>query len=294
MKHGRSARLSLIAAISLIISIIACKRETGPETPPVAGNLVFVTDNDPASYLMIQVVGKVRSAFPDINITWLPVRKFNIPEGAFVLKTAARTFPEGTVLAGLVEPGAKGKRLVYEAGGRRIFAPDNTISTRILHEYPGTKCYFVENTSVLGGMNSEDMSFGDFYAFTICSLLSGAKLSDFGSSCEYPETFPVQDPVADGDSILGEILFTDNFGNCLTNIPDSLISSIPPGTVLTLHADSVSLKLVLGFAYNSVPVGDNVCFVNSSGLLEIAVNYGNFSEKYGLSAGSRITLLKSG
>jgi S-adenosylmethionine hydrolase len=117
-------------------------------------------------------------------------------------------------------------------------------------------------------------------------------VSGFGSKCTSPNTFPLQTAVVKGDSILGQILFTDNFGNCITNIPDHLISQIPVGTILTLKSDTVQLNIELGVTYASVPVGENVCFINSSNFLELAVDYGDFSDKYKLGAGSLIKLIK--
>ncbi|MCX6269339.1 MAG: SAM-dependent chlorinase/fluorinase [Bacteroidetes bacterium] len=132
--------------------------------------------------------------------------------------------------------------------------------------------------------------FEEFYARAICSLISEAPGSGFGPLCSSPKTFPVQDPLLKGDSILGEILFSDNFGNCITNISDSITAKFPLGTVFTLKSDTLHQNLVLGTTYSSVPVGDNVCFINSSKLLELAINYGNFSGTYHLGAGTRINL----
>ncbi|MFZ4569915.1 MAG: SAM hydroxide adenosyltransferase [Bacteroidales bacterium] len=50
--------------------------------------------------------------------------------------------------------------------------------------------------------------------------------------------------------------------------------------------------MTMGVSYSSVPVGSNVCFVNSSQRLELAVNYGNFSGKFNISASSKIAIIK--
>jgi len=277
----------MIIAVGLLLTFASCARD---EKPEVAGNLVIVTDNDPGSFIMIRILGEVRSSFPDIHITYLQSKEFDISDGAFLLGTALESFPDGTVFAGIIEPGANSKRIVFQVGLSRVFSPDNTLPTRILHGNPGTSCYFVENPAVLGGSRPKDLSFEDFYARSVCSLISETELSGFGPLCSSPKTFPVQDPVWAGDSIVGEILFTDNFGNCITNIPESLVTHFPVGTLLTLKSDTVQLHVMMGVTYSSVVVGENVCFINSSKLLKLAVNYGNFSGKYGVSSGRRISL----
>jgi S-adenosylmethionine hydrolase len=289
MKQLSYTRDLIITAVCLLLTFSSCAKN---ESGKVAGNLVLVTDTDPGSFLMIKILGEVRSSFPDIHITYLQSKKFDISDGAFLLGTAVQSFPDGTVFAGIIEPGANSKRIVFEVGLSRVFSPDNTLSTRILHDNPGTSCYFVENPVVLGETQPNDLSFEDFYSRAVCSLISGTRVSEFGSICSNPKTFPVQDPVWAGDSIAGEILFTDNFGNCITNIPESLMIHFPVQTVLAMKADTVQLNILVGVTYSSVAVGENVCFINSSKLLELAVNYGNFAGKYGISAGSRISLGK--
>lgn len=282
----------LLLSVILIFSLASCENETVAPSGIISNNLIIVTDNDPGSFVMIKVLGKVRTAFPDINITFLQSKKYDIYEGAFLLNTALQSFPEGSVIAGLIEPGAAGKRLVMKAGNRFVFAPDNTLATWILSDYPGTACYYVENPSVLEGNQSRDLSFEDFYADAICSLIRGIPCSEFGAMNNSSAAFAVQKPVVEGNSYLGQVMFTDNFGNCITNIPASLISSIPLGTTLTLKSDTVQVNLKLGTTYSSVSESENVCFVNSSKLLEIAVNYGSFSAKYGIKSGARLQLIK--
>jgi S-adenosyl-L-methionine hydrolase (adenosine-forming) len=287
MKQFKISVIALITGIFLMLSLASCDKE---DTDHDSKNLVIVTDNDPGSYIMVKILGEVRSSFPDIHITYLQSKQFDVYEGAFLMSTAYKSFPAGTVIAGIIEPGANSKRIVFRAGDQLILSPDNSLATLILHDNTGAACYYIENTSVLGGAQPDDLSFEDFYASAICSLISGIPEAGFGTACNSPVTFPVQEPVLNGNSISGQVLFVDNFGNCLTNIPDSLVASLALGTVFTLTADTIQTDLTLGTTYSSVPTGNNVCFINSSKLMELAINYGNFSDTYQLTAGSRFQM----
>lgn len=282
----------LIPAIMMLFMLTSCDNDTVTPSASSATNLVIVTDNDPGSFIMTKILGKVRTSYPEINITYLQSKKYDIYEGAFLLSTAVKSFPEGTVIAGIVEPGASGKRMVMRVNSRLVFAPDNTLATCILSDNPGTICFNIENASALGGSKPQDLPFEDFYANAICSLIGGTSISDFGTINSSPQLFPVQKPAAEGNAYLGQVMFTDNFGNCITNIPESLISGLASGTALTLKADTLQVKLKLGTTYSSVPENENVCFINSSKLLEIAVNYGSFSGKYNIKAGARFQIIK--
>lgn len=277
----------------LILLITSCqKKETECyyETPKT---LVIVSDNDPGSDLMVGIFGAVKSAHPDMQIQYFQSKAFDVFQASYLLSVTVSDYPKGTYIAGIVEPGASSKRIVYKAGNEFILAPDNTLSTWILDNYPSTQCYFIENPLVLGGSLPGDLSFEEFYKRAILSLISGIPPSSFGPICANPQKFQVQDPVISGDTIKGEVLFTDNFGNCVSNIPAGLMTNIPVGSVLNLTSDTTHLIITMGTTYSSVPVGDNVCFINSSQRLELAVDYGNFSGKYQISAGSKITICKS-
>lgn len=291
LKTGRtSAKIKVytfVLFIFIVLTLTSCKNEDYILMPEYqTTNLVIVTDNDPASYSMIKIMGKIRSLFPDLQITYLQCKQFSIYEGAFLLGTALASYPEGTVFAGIVEPGTGNKRLVYQIGSKRVFAPDNGLSTWALHNNPRTNCYFVENPAVLEGARPAELAYEEFYANAICSLIAGVAVQDFGTKCSLPDTFPVQEPQINGNTILGQILFTDNFGNCITNITETYMNNIPAGTLFTLKSDSVETTIKLGTTYSSVPEGENVCFINSSKFLELAINYGNFSERYNLSSGA--------
>lgn len=283
-------KLAMIT-IFVMAGVISCTKDDSViVTDQVMTDLVIVTDNDPGSYMMVKILGEVRSNYPDINITFLESKQFDIYEGAFLLNTAFQSFPEGTVVAGIVEPGAGSQRLVFEIDAKRVFAPDNTLSTWILHDNPNVSCFFVENSSVLGGSHPDELSFEEFYAEAICSLLSGTPTSRFGAICESPELFQVQEPVVLDDIIYGQVTFTDNFGNCITNIPESLFIGLPVGTMFILQSDTLQVNIELGITYSSVPIGENVCFIHSSDFLELAINYGNFSGTYNVGAGTIIQL----
>jgi len=282
----------LLAALIVIFSGTSCHKTEVAPTTKTGRTLVLISDNDPSSDMIVGIEGAVRSQFPSVQVYYYKSKPFDVYEGAYLLYYAMLNYPQGTVFAGIVEPGASSKRIVYQAGDTYILSPDNTLSTRVFNYYQGIICYFVENPEVLGGSKPEDLTTQAFYKQAILSMLSGTLLSKFGPVCPNPQKFQVQEPVISGDTVKGEILFTDNFGNCITNIPQGIVSQFPQGTVLNLRSDTTLLTTTMGVTYSSVPVGSNVCFVNSSFRLELAVNYGNFSAKYHVSAGSKIRLWK--
>ena len=278
--------------LTYLLLASSCTKNDDYFYPSPVRTLVIVSDNEPSSDVIVGLMGAVRSKFPEVQIEFFQAPAFDIYEGAYLLQITGQSFPKGTIVAGLIEPGAFGKGIVYQAGSRTYIAPDNKLSSRVLFEEPKAVCYFVENPKVLGGLQPEEIAFGEFYTQAILSLLSGTSLQTFGSVCKIPQVFKIQPPVIEADTIKGEVLFTDNFGNCVTNIPEKLLNGIPVGTILNFKSGTTGLSIVLGTSYSSVPVGDRVCFINSTKRLEIAINYGDFAGTYQIGANAKVFLIK--
>lgn len=252
--------------------------------------LVLVTDVDPSSDLIVSIKGRVKTYFPDVQIEFYKAPDFDIFEGSYLLDLANQNYPPGTYIAGLIKPGNTGKSIIYEANSKIFITPDNTLSTRVLYDNTDIVCYYIENSIVLDGAQPEELSFEEFFTRSILYMLSGASLSTFGPVCTEPQLFEIQPAIMLGDTLKGEVLYVDSFGNCITNIPEDLVANFETGAVLNMIANTTELAITLGTTYSSVPVGEAVCFVNSSKRLEIAINYGNFSETYQTTANSKIAI----
>lgn len=98
-------------------------------------------------------------------------------------------------------------------------------------------CYRVENPLDDTGQDPYELSIIDFYLKATQELLSGKPLAEFGSAIPDPVTYPIQDAMKVNDTIIGEIVFTDNFGNCVTNITDSLFQDLELGILLKVNAE---------------------------------------------------------
>ena len=95
------------------------------------------------------------------------------------------------------------------------------------------------------------------------------------------------EPTRDGDTVHGEVLVVDDFGNVITNIPGTELAGIERATV-----DSVSAPVVDTF--DSVEAGSRLLTVGSHGYIECDVNRGRGDEAFGLGVGDRFELVAGG
>jgi len=252
------------------------------------GTLVLVSDYDENSDVMIRLKGKLINSFPGLEIEYIHSKAFNIKEAAYLLETAALEYPENTWFTAIVEPGMNTERMVFSVDGNKKFlVPDNGLATYIIEHMNTEVFYKVENLFD----DTDEHDFVDFYAEASIKIIEGNTLSSFGSVIDSPQKFDYQEAVNDDGRIFGQVLFTDNFGNCITNIPEELLQDMELGSLLSVTSGDIHFFTSLFNAYSDVPLNENVCLSNNSRRLELAVNMGNLSERYGLMAGDVVEIM---
>jgi hypothetical protein len=80
---------------------------------------------------------------------------------------------------------------------------------------------------------------------------------------------------------LARIIYVDRYGNLITGIR---AISVNPDAVIQV-ADHTLRR---GCTFSDVPVGQGLWYENSSGLVELAVNQGNASARFGVAVGDSV------
>jgi len=93
-----------------------------------------------------------------------------------------------------------------------------------------------------------------------------------------------------GRQLTGQVLWRDRFGNLITNVTRSDLAAAGAfrgrGVSVTINDHALRLR----GTYAAVPAGRAVALVNSSDLLEIAVNRGAAAAALGAGCGTRVTI----
>ena len=93
---------------------------------------------------------------------------------------------------------------------------------------------------------------------------------------------------AGANSITGEVIFVDHFGNLITNIEGDRIRSQP--FILQVGQRTFSRGFRWVRSYAEAEPGALVALVSSSGTLEVAVTQGNAARRLRASIGTRVTI----
>ena len=193
---------------------------------------------------------------------------------AFVLKTAYKYFPDGTVHLGVVDPGVGGSRrpIVVRTDRYYFVGPDNGLFTYIYGEDEFDVREITETKYMLG-MDSTTFDGRDIFAPVASYLSLGVSVEQFGQQINDPVRLDVYGPEYGKGLIRGHVIHIDHFGNLITDIERDESEKVIDFSDVRIRAGDLIIENV-SRAYSDGPPGEPVCVWGSHGHLEVAVNQG--------------------
>jgi S-adenosylmethionine hydrolase len=219
----------------------------------------------------------------------------NVLQAGYLLATAYRYFPEGTVHVAVVDPGVGTDRpaVAVETPSALFVAPDNGLLSstwEVLTEKERAATRIVELTESHYWRSPVSSTFHgrDIFAPVAAHLASGVELSKLGPPRRQLVLLEGIQPVKlKGGIIRGRIVHIDRFGNCISNIEKEKVGSIHQQGWLHCRTGPHRLK-GLARTYADEQSGCPLVLFGSSGRLEIAVRDGNAATQMGIGIGDEI------
>lgn len=265
-----------------------------PENEPL---ITLTTDfgyRDPFVGVMKGVILKInpRALIVDLDHGIAPQ---NIRDAAFSLGVSYRFFPDHTIHLVVVDPGVgSGRRAVLVSVDNHYFVgPDNGVFSYVYNfsvEEP--KVVHITASHYFLSSGSPTFQARDLFAPVAAWLSRGIGAANFGDYVSDYQKFEVPSPrLAAEDTLLGEVIHIDGFGNAITNIRKSDIGE------LCQRASSPVMKISMGGSeaglkefYSQAEDSGLYCLVNSSGYLEFFVNGGSASTQYNISPEDKVEI----
>lgn len=199
------------------------------------------------------------------------VPDFNPHAGAHLLAALQGSFPTDSVFLAVVDPGVGTPRnaVVLRAGGHWYVGPDNGLLSVIAARHADASRWRIiwQPDGVSATFHGRDL-----FAVIAAEIVGGA----FPSEKLVPiDTFDVE---FDADD-LARVIYVDHYGNAWTGIRGvSKDARVRAAGELFRHSES------FGF----VDKGEHFWFINSAGLLELAINRGSAAASLGLKVGDPV------
>ncbi len=229
--------------------------------------------------------GVILSINPDARIVDITheVEAQDIREAAFMIGDYYPWFRDGAIHVAVVDPTVGGARKsIIVTRDRHLFVgPDNGIFSLVMDET--AKVHAIDRPDLMLPEVSATFHGRDIFAPAAAHLSTGETPQAFGPCVPDPVRLSGLIPVVEDDTLLGEIVRFDRFGNGITNISRDWLGPFLAGTfrieVGTLCFDRL---------YRSYFESDVVCLIGSSGYLEFGYFMESFMDMQALRKGALV------
>lgn len=260
--------------------------------------VTFTTDFGADNSDLAILKGAILKEVPGVQIVDIThgVRKFDIVEAAYHLRKALPHFPPGSVhvigVRSAHTPDSPHRAVTIQKN--HVIAADTGVFSLI-----GEAERMVDLVAGQGDQASLS-TFPELTGFVPAAihLAKGGTMAHLGPDAKAITEAKAKVPRLLDDSIIGEVIFVDGYGNAITNISRELLAEAAGAKPITIRLRSTRMEIKrIHDTYAEVPVGERVAVFNHLGLLEIAMNnhqvpggHGGADSLLGLSRGTAIRI----
>lgn len=253
--------------------------------------IAFLTDFGVHDWFVASMKGVALGINPDAAVLDIThdIDQGDIRSAAFVLDACRKSFPESTVFVVVVDPGVGSARraVVVKAGGRLYVGPDNGVLSFVMDDAGDCEVREITNAALFHPPVSATFHGRDLFAPVGAHLSRGASPDTVGPPCENPVRLERPAVTVAAESVSGEVVYIDRFGNALTSIDQAALGRMSASPAIV---ETAGVSLPLCDYYSQRPHGEPLALIDSVGCLEIAVNGGSAAERLGLRPGARVVV----
>jgi S-adenosylmethionine hydrolase len=222
------------------------------------------------------VIGKRAPGVRVLDVTHM-VPPGDVRRGGLVLAQTLPHLPVAVHVA-VVDPGVGTQRraLVLETARGLLVGPDNGLLLPAADALGGvTEAVEITNTGWLAEAISATFHGRDVFAPVAARLATGSPMADAGQPLAVADLVSLPEPVVrTAPGVLeAEVMMVDRYGNVQLAAPGSALAALPGE--LTVGADhSAGVQAAKAYTFADVREGQLAVFVDSAGLVALAVNGG--------------------
>jgi S-adenosyl-L-methionine hydrolase (adenosine-forming) len=235
--------------------------------------------SDPFVGIMKGVIFGIAPGAQVVDITH-DIGSYDVLEGAFLVESAYRYFPEGTVHVVVVDPGVGSARrsIAAAARGHVFVGPDNGVLSAVLD----SEVYHITNRDLFLKSVSQTFHGRDIFSPVAAHLVKGLPIDAVGPRILdfIKKQFPA--PRLSGDRVLGTVLRIDKFGNIITNLRRGDL-----GRGFTIHVAGLPITRFYS-NFSEAERGQLFALEGSTGFIELALNQGSAADKLKVERGMEI------
>lgn len=270
--------------------------------------ITLTTDFGEKDHFVGAVKGAIYSELDNVRIVDIShtIAPFHLTEAAYIIQNAYRSFPPGTIhIIGIdSELNPENKHIAVCLDGHYFICANNGIISMLVNEI---------NPEKIVEINIHDRVISNFPVLEVfvkvaCHIARGGTLDVIGKSISDIKQLTGIKPVVnvDGNQIMGNVIYIDNYGNVICNITKDLFQEVGKGRAFKIVARTATFETIHthysdAINFDAPPEkreedGKKLALWNSSNYLELAIyksnpsTIGGASTLFGLGFRDTITI----
>ena len=234
-------------------------------------------------HYLASVKGTFLRSIPDITLIDIShqIPPFDLNQASFILKSAYKNFPEGSIhIVGVnTEASIDMPHVLIKHQGHYFIGADNGVFALMFDESPE----LIIELDIIQTSNHFSFSTKDVFVQAAMHVIEGNDIEHLGEKREALTNKMSFKPVIETKLIKGKVIYIDAYQNVIANISEELFKQVVKGKKFKILLRAGNYEITsISKSYMDVSEGELLALFDSENNLEIAINKGKASSLLGL------------
>ena len=249
--------------------------------------ITLTSDYGNKDYSVSELKAKIFNEITDVRIVDIShnISPFNLTEAAYIIKSAYRHFPKGSIHIIGIESDLtpENAHIAMKFDDNYFIGADNGVFSMIIGDF---KADSMVEINIHKNYNNT-ITANDVFVKIATHISRDGKLEVIGKKIDSIKEIKDIKPVvsSDNNQIIGSVIYIDNYGNVVTNITQNIFDKIAKSRPFTIYARNVKFDKIFNNYSDaidySVPKdkreedGKKIALFNNLGYLELSIYKSN-------------------
>ena len=249
--------------------------------------ITLTTDYGNKDYSVSELKAKIYNEITDVRIVDIShnISPFNLTEAAYIIKSAYRHFPKGSIHIIGIESDLtpENAHIAMKFDDNYFIGADNGIFSMIIGDF---KADSMVEINIHKNYNNT-ITANDVFVKIATHISRDGKLEVIGKKIDSIKEIKDIKPVvsSDNNQIIGSVIYIDNYGNVVTNITEKIFDKIAKSRPFTIYARNVKFDRIYNNYSDAIDYsiskdkreedGKKIALFNNLGYLELSIYKSN-------------------
>ena len=249
--------------------------------------ITLTSDYGNKDYSVSELKAKIYNEITDVRIVDIShnISPFNLTEAAYIIKSAYRHFPKGSIHIIGIESDLTPENIhiAMKFDDNYFIGADNGIFSMIIGDF---KADSMVEINIHKNYNNT-ITANDVFVKIATHISRNGKLEVIGKKIDSIKEIKDIKPVVSNDNnqIIGSVIYIDNYGNVVTNITQNIFDKIAKSRPFTIYARNVKFDKIFNNYSDAIDYsipkdkreedGKKIALFNNLGYLELSIYKSN-------------------